>query len=117
MTKTLTHDQFVTAAGWNRAYALGTIAGYYNETGRDAAAAEARIRALKNGHNIAWTVNPGTVIVGDRALGKALLARDAAELAAATIVANGEIVEIEGERFAVRIMGQRYADPIHFELI
>jgi hypothetical protein len=110
----LIHGQFVTVAGWRRAYAFSTIAGYAASYGGDPA--EARATALGHGHDIAWTVNPGTALLGDRGAAKAMLDREAAELAGATIVADGEAVEIDGERFIVKVMGERYSDPIHFKV-
>jgi len=115
MTKTLTNSQFVTVAGWRRAYTFSTIAGYATKLGKDAK--EYRERAIRNGHDLAWTINSGVALVGDKKLGAAILAREAQEFASATVLENGETVEIEGELYQVKVMGERYSDPIHFKLL
>lgn len=113
--QTIVHHQFVTVAGWDRAYQFSTSAGYTKSYGGDVA--EARARADKLGHDVAWCVNPGSALLGDRETAKAMLAKEAAQLASAIVVADGVEVEVEGERFKVKVMGQRYADPIHFKKI
>jgi hypothetical protein len=106
---------FVTAPGFRRAFQVGTLASFCE--GRSEALSVARERADRNGHDIAWTVNPGTCLVGDKALGAQLLAKEAEQFAGATVVADGQQVVIEGETFTVKVMGERFADPIHFKLV
>ena len=106
--QTLIANQFVTAAGWDRAYQFDTARNY---CGGD----EGHARAVAQGHDTAWTVNTGSCIVSDRTWAAAKLAEEAEQLRTATIVDDGEMVEIEGETFTVRVMGQRFADPIHFK--
>jgi hypothetical protein len=113
--QTINHGAFVTVAGWNRAYAFSTLAGYVAKTNRDLA--PARARAIANGHDLAWCINSGTCLYGDKAAGARALAQEAAELASAVIVADGEQVQIDGELYTVKVMGQRYSDPIHFKRV
>ena len=109
----INHGAFVTIAGWNRAYKFSTIAGY---AGADKAAAY-RARAEKNGHDLAWAINSGTCLYGDKAAGQRALAQEANEFATAVVLVDGESVSVEGEIFTVKAMGQRYSDPIHFKIV
>lgn len=106
--QTLIANQFVTVAGWDRAYQFDTARNY---CGGD----EGHARTVAQGHDTAWTVNTGSSIVSDRAWAARMLADEAAQLQSAAIVSDGEVVEIEGEQFTVRVMGQRFSDPIHFK--
>lgn len=115
---TLTAGSFVTAPGFRRAFPVGTLAAFTAKTDKTPEGlAKARARAEANGHDIAWTVNTGTVLLGDKAAGARRLAEEAAQFEGATFVTDGQLVEIEGERFQVKVMGERYADPIHFKLV
>jgi len=110
--KTLSPQTFVTVAGWNRAFKFNTARGYAAQYGEDQEAAHARCVGF--GHDTAWTVNPGSALLGDRAAAAALLQQEARDLAGSTVLQNGEQVEIEGKSFTVRVMGAKFSDPIHF---
>lgn len=102
----LVPGQFVTAAGFRRAFDLMTC----RSRGFDEA------RTLANGHDIAWTVNAGTALTDSPEYNRRRLAEEAAQLASAVTLTNGQTVEIEGRTFRVKINGERYADPIAFKL-
>lgn len=111
-------NDFVTAPGFRRAFKVGTLSAFTAKLNRTPEALEAaRAKALSLGHDIAWTVNTGTCLVGDKALGARMLAEEAAQFAGATLVTDGQLVEIEGETFKVKVMGERFSDPIHFKLV
>ena len=106
---TLNAGQFVTAPGFRKAYAFNTARSYAGEA--------SHARAIANGHDTAWTVNPGSALLGDREAAKRMLAKEAEQLAGAVMIENGQVVEIEGERFKVKINGERYSDPIAFKRV
>jgi len=108
MTTTLTASQFVTVAGWDRAYVFDTARNY---CGGD----EGHARTVAQGHDTAWTINTGSSIVSDRAWSARMLAEEAEQLAGAVVIADGETVLIEGELFTVKVNGQRFSDPISFK--
>ena len=111
--QTLTANTFVTVAGWSRAFQFSTARGYAAQYGEDQEGAHARCVGF--GHDTAFTVNGGTMLTDSRAYNLAKLAESAAQLAGATVIADGERVEIEGDTFIVRVVGQRFSDPIHFK--
>lgn len=113
--QTLIANQFVTVAGWDRAFEFSTARGYAARYNEDQDAAHARCVGF--GHDTAFTINGGTMLTDSRAYNAAKLAEAAANLAGATIIADGETVKIEGETFTVRVMGQRFSDPIHFKRV
>lgn len=112
MTIKLKAGDYVTAANFRKAYEVGTARAYAASYGEDPELAQAR--ALGNAHETAWTINSGTVITSDRAANLRAVALDNARKAAAPVLATGDKVEIEGEVFTVKIVGERFSDPIHF---
>jgi hypothetical protein len=108
--KTLTHRQFVRMENWSmqEAFEVGTLEGYAAENKEDIA--KALERAIRNGHDLAWTINCGTVITNTRGYYE----REEAKKANAVVLCEGEAVQIEGRQYKVKVMGKQYADPIHF---
>lgn len=108
MTQIIKHNDLVKLGSWVGCYAkVGTLNGYCPDR-----AATARER----GEPEAWTVQTGAVITSD----KSYYTRQEALVASAIVIAHGDIVEIEGNAYRVRVMprndGQfpRNSDPIHF---
>ncbi len=70
---------------------------------------------LRNGGTYAWTYRSPSGLTSDYP-GKAEAMRKKAEAYDnAVVLENGETVEIDGQYFAVKIVGENYSDPIHFE--
>ena len=115
--KTLSHNEVIRLATWNAGdYArVFGLRGFCEAGARDYDAALARAR--QNGHDIAATMHSGTALVDD---GGKHYAREEATAATATILTEGETVEIEGVRYMVGAnhgneKGPRNSDPIRFE--
>ena len=113
--RTLSHNQEIRVAGFSKLaqkVKVGTARGYAAEYGKDPA--EAHQRELSLGYDTAWTVQSPGVLTADYP-GKAEELRKAREAREeAPEIAHGEHVEIEGETFEVRVIGERYSDPVHF---
>lgn len=113
--KTLSHNSQIRVKGFEfrNKITVGTIAGYAKQYGEDPEAAIAR--AKDRGDSLApWTNQAPGVLVADYP-GKAEdMAKDLAAFNAAPEIENGELVEIEGEIFTVRVLGERYSDPVAF---
>ena len=112
---TLKHGQTVRGAGFSK-YAqrisVGTARGYsaeYNENQE-----EAHQRAISNGHATAWTNQDAACLTADYPGKAEAHAARLKEIAEAVELHNGQKVEIEGEIFAVRLVGSHVSDPIHF---
>lgn len=114
----LKHDDHVRLEGWEGiSVKVGTARGYAASYNGDQE--EAHQRAVKNGHNTAWTVYTGTALYGDRAYGALKAAERMENFIKAILLADGQVVEIEGERFTVKVIrrNEKYpvnSDPIHF---
>lgn len=118
--KTLHHKQLCFVAAWGReeSFTVGTVEGYAEQTAREAKYSgdlcqrihEAVERAKKHGHELAYTINPGKALTDS----KGYYDRLRAEQAAATEIVAGETVMIEGRKYTVKLMGARFADPVHF---
>ena len=109
---TLAIGTFIKAAGFDRAFPLDGVRTYCagNDNG-DAAWA----RALANGHDTAWAINPGSCIHDGPMAQKieaAKLAR--AQFDGATLVKTGDRFVIEGVVQVCRVNGARFSDAIVF---
>ena len=103
---------FIKAVGFDRAFPLDGVRTYCadNDNG-DAAWA----RAIANGHDTAWAINPGSSITDASAEHKrAELTRERAEFDGATLVKTGDLFIIEGVVQVCRVNGARFSDAIVF---
>jgi hypothetical protein len=112
---TLSHNQQIRVASFShlaQAITVGTIHGYAVQNGE--CPEVAMERAKKFGHEIAWANQAPAVLTSDYA-GKAEdLAAERAKRDAAVVIEDGEQVLIEGVVYKVRVMGERFSDPVHF---
>lgn len=116
---TLSHNQEVRVKGFpvyaNR-ITVGTIAGYAIQNGEDPEAAIERSKGF--GHSLApWTNQESSVLSADYAGKAEALDAAAAATAAAPEIEDAQLVEIEGVTYRVRVLGQRFSDPVHFTTI
>ena len=123
--KTLKDGEQVKWAGIKHQFevTVGTIEGYarkYNEDPQEALDRnEAFIKAepwTAGERSLAWTHKAAGELVADFP-GKAAWIQEKRErFANATVLENGELVEIEGRRYTVRVLARADAvsDPIHF---
>lgn len=100
---TLTNKQPVRLATWKQYATVGYV------TGEDAA------RAQRNGHDVAYAVNAGTMITDSKDYYK----REKAVFASAVVIAQDQVVMIDGLEYRVHVnRGNehecRNADPIRF---
>lgn len=114
-TITLSHKQEIRVKGFTplaQSITVGTCRGYAAQYNEDGEASHAR--ALANGHDTAWTNQAAAVLSADYP-GKSE-ALDAARKATAEApeIEDGQTVEIEGELFRVKVLGERYSDPVKF---
>ena len=118
--KTISYNQHIRIAAWadDASASVFTVRGYALSTGRDADDMEAQARA--NSHAMAGSIYTSGALVGDRALAQKMLAERMAAAAGAVTLVHGEVVEIDGCSYRVRLArgnGGRYptnCDPIHF---
>lgn len=94
--------QFITAELFSRAYDLRVL------EGKDLA------RALENGHEDVFVVNPGTCITDNREYNLRKVAEERLQKAQAVTVQTGDRVIIRGVHYRVKVVGEKYCDPIHF---
>lgn len=114
-TTTLTHNQEIRVKGFSNLankITIGTCRGYAAQYNEDGEASHAR--ALANGHDTAWTNQAASVLTSDYKGKAEELDRAAAERASAVEIEDGQVVEIEGESFRVKVLGERYSDPVKF---
>ena len=116
-TKTLTHGQQIRTLQdqYEPVITVGTVRGYAAEYGDDPDAAEERARGF--GHTLVWTSKHATWMTSDfrrKAERDSIWRRKHWAYVAAPVVEDGEIVEIEGNEYTVKYIGQQYADPVHF---
>ena len=119
--KTLTYDQPIRLAPWaDDAFAtVFTVRGYAIANGSNPDEYESRARA--NGHRLMSTIYTSGALVGDRALAKRMVDERIAAAAGAVTLTAGQVVEIEGRPYTVRVArgnDGRYpvnCDPIHFD--
>lgn len=118
---TLTYRQPVRLAAWaDDAFAeVFTVRGYATVHGMNPEDYETMARA--NGHVLAGTIYSSGALVGDRATAKRLLDARRAAAAAAVTLHPGQVVQIDGRPYEVRVAtgnDRRYpvnSDPIHFK--
>lgn len=108
----LSHGQLIFAREWGRAdlYAVGTLAGYLGPERSDELEAE-RARQEAAGRATVWANARGKALCGD----PGHYEREQELRRGAQGVEGGEIVEIEGQLFKVRLVGWRFNDGIHFD--
>ena len=103
----LNHGSTIRLAAWNAFAIVGTIQSYCSP--RFAAMARAR------GDAEAWASYAGAAITDHRSY----YIKHKADVASAIIVEHGQVVEIEGNRYSVKVMrgclpSPQFSDPIHF---
>lgn len=117
----LTYRQPVRLAAWaDDAFAeVFTVRGYATVHGMNPEDYETMARA--NGHALAGTIYTSGALVGDRAAAKRMLDARRAAAASAVTLAPGQVVQIDGRPYEVRVAAgndRRYpvnSDPIHFD--
>jgi hypothetical protein len=111
----LTHNQIVRVKGFSQ-YAnkitIGTARGYDPQN-----AEESHQRCLANGHDTAWAMQSAGVLTSDYEGKQSYLDAEEAAIAAAVEIEDGQIVEIEGEQFIVKVTGERFSDPVKFKRV
>jgi hypothetical protein len=115
MKTTLAHKQIIRVKGFSpyaNQITVGTARGYAAEYQKDGEASHQR--ALANGHETAWANQSAGELTSDHPGKTEALDAKAAAIAAAPEIENGQAVEIEGELFTVRVMGEQFSDPVHF---
>jgi hypothetical protein len=107
---TLSNGQYVRLATWTHSVAsVGTLDGM-------ALKPETLAMCRNRRDPECWTVYAGSTISDS----KAFYERDRARVAGATVIADGETVEIEGKQYRVRVIpgnagsSPRNSDPIQF---
>lgn len=121
--KKLHHGQKAFIAAWGRdeMFTIGTVEGYAAQnfyqrpvpddmTNVIHAIEKAVKRAKENGHELAYTINPGKAITNS----KGYYERLKVEQASAIELVAGETVLIEGCEYTVKLMGAHFSDPVHF---
>lgn len=104
---TLKHGSTIRLADWNAFATIGTIESYCSP-------ATAKM-ARERGDAEAWASYAGAAITDHRSY----YIKHSNDVAAAIVVAHGDMVEIEGKRYSVKVMqgcklAPRFSDPIHF---
>jgi hypothetical protein len=110
--KTLQHNQEIRVKGFSpyaQRITVRTVRGC-----RPEAAEEAHAAALAKGHATTWASQAPAVLTADYDGKAAELDAAAVARAAAPLIADGDAVEIEGELFRVRVIGEQYSDPVKF---
>jgi hypothetical protein len=119
----LSHGDRVRLSTWVGPYAdnattvVGTARGFAASHGQDPQALHGR--ELANGHDTAFTTFSGFMLFGDGRSTEEAIAKAKAEAAKATVLDDGDMVEIEGEMFMVCVVrdndrGPNTCDPITF---
>lgn len=111
--KILTHEMliYVNKPKWGKfeACSVGTVEGYA-ATSTWQTAEEAVERAIKNNHELAYTISSPKFLSSD----PSAYIREEERKSHAIEVEEGEIVLIEGRKYKIKLMGPQYSDPIHF---
>jgi hypothetical protein len=111
----LSHGQIIRVKGFSK-YAnkitVGTARGYATQYNEDPESGHAR--TLSYGHDTAWTNQSAGELTSDYPGKKEKLDAEAAAIAAAPEIEDGQTVEIEGESFRVRVNDERYSNPVKF---
>lgn len=111
----LRHNQTVRGAGFSKytqRIIVCTARGYAADHGDDVE--ETYNRAIANGHETAATYQEAGVLEADYPGKAEKHAAKLAEIANAVELHEGQTVMIEDELFTVRLLGDRYSDPIKF---
>jgi len=113
-TTTLSHNQEITVKGFTLAskITVGTARGYAAKYNDNADAAHAL--AIANGHDTAWTNQKAAILTSNYPGKDEALDLAARNTAAAQVIEDGQVVTIEDEDFQVRVLGQRFSDPVRF---
>lgn len=118
MTIELKHNQIVRGFGFSQ-YAkkikIGTARGFAIDCKSDPD--EAHEHCLNRGHATAWTTQASAVLSADYPGKAEAHEKTLQQIRDSVILAEGQIVTIEGEQFKVRLAGDQYSDPIHFKRI
>lgn len=114
----LNHDQEIRVKGFS-VYAgkitVGTVRGYSAKYNSNEASIDEAVRIAKQaGYEMVWALQESPMLTSDYPGKAEELARKAAATAAAPEIADGDLVEIEGATYKVRVMGERFCDPVHF---
>ncbi len=113
--KTLQDGQEIRVKGFSQ-YAssikVGTARGYAKKYNENAEAAHRR--AIDNGHDTAYAIQMPSIITADYKGKSEELDAKAKATAQSVEIENGEQVEIEGDTFTVKVLGERYSDPVKF---
>lgn len=122
--KTLKHNEQVKVIGWiyNPQVIVGTVEGMAREDGDDIQAEVARVQEnMKlyphSGHSLAFANMSASVLESDYDGKQAKADKKKAAYDSATVLENGEKVEIEGRIYTVLVLCKGYcdvSDPIHF---
>ena len=104
---TLAHKQEIRVNGFSqyssRIY-VGTTKGYALEYGDK----------VDDSENGAWAMKTGSVITSDFEGKTAMLNAQRQATQSSVQIEDGQIVQIEGNLFTVKVMGERHSDPVHF---
>jgi hypothetical protein len=114
-TLTLTHGQTVRGFGFSehtQQIRVYTVRGYANELGWNPD--EAEKHATIQREDLAFTAQTPGIMTSDYAGKSEKIEATRREIGASPILVNGQLVEIEGRVFTVRLMGDQYCDPIKF---
>ena len=120
--KILTHGQLIRGRGFSpytKAIRFHTLEGAMaEEHGRwTVAGSVARDIGQKRETKWAWASQAPGVLTADYPGKAEKLAAEHAAIAAAPVLEDGEIVQVGDAEFKVKLLGDRYSDPIHFELV
>lgn len=112
--KTLSHNQQIRVEGFNNwtKMTVGTAQGYATEYGNDPI--EALNRAIKFGHDLAYVINHGSTLTGNYKGKEEEMRKKREDITNSIMISDGELVTIEGTKYRVKVMGERYSDPVHF---
>jgi hypothetical protein len=114
----LKHNQIVRGFGFSR-YAskitVRTSRGYASQYG--ACPESSHAECVTRGHATAWTNQKSSMICADYQGKAEAHEKELQEIMDSVILADNQIVSIEGEQFKVLIAGEEFSDPIHFKRI
>lgn len=112
--RTLRHNQRIRVKGFDRAQkiTIGTARGYAAESDMDPE--EVHARCVERGHHTVWTNQAPSILTADYPGKHEELERERRLNTEAPEIEDGELVEIDGRTWETRVIGQRYANPVHF---
>ena len=137
--KNLTHNQLVRGFGFPcycQKIAICTLEGYFRENLlkyhrndidtaeklenavlAEVSASVARDEECCRATQWAWTLQAPAVLTENYAGKSEAMKAERDAIAAAPALENGEVIDIDGRKYRVRLMGYRFSDPIHFDLV